>query len=110
MKVITRYFFFCLTMGFYFRVYNYLLDLMFFKIDYGNTRNIQGGLGYLGYFLLMYLPLLLPFLVAYNYLVSELFLQKKYLSLRYGIALLLGLIIGSVEGAVLVFTSVLIGL
>jgi hypothetical protein len=96
MKVLTRYLFLCLVVCFYFIVYNYFLDLIFFKIDYGNTRGVQNGLGYLGYFLVMYLPLLLPFLVAYNYLVTELFLQKKYLWARYGMALLLGVIIGSV--------------
>ena len=96
MNVIIKYLLLCMAVGFYFIVYNYFLDLIFFKIDYDNTRGVQNGLGYLGYFLVMYLPLLLPFLVAYNYLVTELFLQKKYLLARYGMALLLGVVIGSV--------------
>lgn len=96
MKAITRYLLLCIVAGFYFICYNYFLDLMFFKIDYGDTKDVQSGLGYLGYFFVMYLPLLLPILVAYDYLITELFLQSKYRWLRYGMVLLLGIIIGSV--------------
>lgn len=96
MKAITRYLLLCIAAGFYFIVYNYFLDLLFFKIDYGNTNGVKNGLAYLGFFLVMYLTLLLPFLVAYNYLVTELPLQKKYLWVRYRMALLLGVVIGSV--------------
>lgn len=94
MRVIIRYLFFYLAATFFFIVFNYLLDLLFFKIDYGNTKGVISGLGYLGYFLVMYTPLFLPFLIFYNYVVNELFIFEKQRFLRYGIALLLGLFIG----------------
>lgn len=98
MRVIVRYLFFYLAATFFFIVYNYLLDLMFFEIDYGHIKGIINGLGYLGYFILMYSPLFLPFLIFYNYAVNEIFLIEKQRFWRYLTALLLGIVIGVLIG------------
>lgn len=71
-----------------------MLDLIFFKIDYGNTKDVTGGLGYLGYYLVLYSPIFLPFLVCYNYVINALLNKKKHRWFRYGIAIVLGLLIG----------------
>jgi hypothetical protein len=98
MRTLIRYFFFYLATAFFFIVFNYLLDLLFFKIDYGNTDEVMNGLAYLAYFIAFYTPIFLPFLILYNYAVNELFLINEQRWMRYGIALLLGLLAGGAIG------------
>lgn len=98
MRVLLKYIILILPAGVFFILYNYVLDLLFYKLDYGSTEGVPNGLVYTGYFILMYAPFLLLFLIVYNLIVDEVLDLKQQRSLRYlmafGIGLLTGLAVG----------------
>ncbi len=101
-NAISRYILFYLAASFFFIVYNHILDLIFFSIEYGRTDNLINGLGYIGYFIAIYTPIFLPFLVVYNIVVNQLFsiriISREQKIVRYLSALVLGSFIGLLIG------------
>lgn len=102
MRIFYRYILFYLTSAFFFVLYNAVGDVLFYKIDYGHFGNLRNGLGYIGFYIVLYTPWFLPFLILYNVVVNELFFSKLINSrsnfFRYPIALFLGTSIGFLLG------------
>lgn len=92
LKTIWRYLLFYASVGFFFALYSSLLDLLFYRIEYGNEANYRFELlSYVLYFVIGYLFPALLISIVYNLVMSSVFM-KIYLRLIIG--LLVGISIG----------------
>ena len=74
-------------------IYSYLLDLLFFKIEYGTVKTYYkygSGFDYFIWFIVYYV-ISIPFLIGYNFVMDKILPYKFY---RYLLGILMGLLIG----------------
>jgi len=91
-NTIGRYLAVYLGIAFLFTLYSTLLDLLFYRLDYGSAASYQFlPMTYFLYFAVGYLYPALPAVVFYNYAINNIFLNTY---VRLIIGLLLGLSIG----------------
>ncbi len=91
-NTIGRYLIVYLAVAFLFTLYSTLLDLLFYRLDYGSAASYEFLPNtYFLYFAIGYLYPALPTVVFYNYAINNIFINTY---VRLIIGLLLGLSIG----------------
>jgi hypothetical protein len=92
-----RYLLFYLSVVYFLAMYSYILDLIFYKVDYGTLRRYNYSvMGYIIVFLINPFYITLPVTLLYNYAINNLLpVQKK---IRLLIGLCVGISIGTFIG------------
>lgn len=97
MKVFKRYLLIYLATSFFFSIYSFILDLVFFQLDYGSiSRYHDWGMiiGYNVWYLMFYTPYALPLAILYNLFINVYFDKEDKKVFRYVLGLMFGLVIG----------------
>ena len=93
-KTHVRYLQFYLSVIYFLSLYSYILDYVFYKIDYGNFSTYHQNIGYyILVFILYYCYFTVPFVLLYNYAINNWVPEHKTIRLFAG--LFAGLLIGS---------------
>lgn len=101
MNVIKRYLLFYLATSFFYSILSFILDLVFYIMDYGSISKYDDWGSFLGYnipFLMFYTPYALPVAILYNMFMNVYFGEKDNKVFRYVLALMFGLVIGMQVG------------
>jgi uncharacterized membrane protein len=93
-----RYLLFYLTIAVLYTFWSYFFDLLFFRIDYGSTKDYMAvGFEYFFYFIIGYSYIALPICMVYN-VATNLALVEGNKWIRYLIAVIIGCGIGLIVG------------
>ena len=100
MQAFKRYLLFFLQVTFFFSIYSYILDLVYYKRDYGTSENyFYSFWAYVVLFITACLPISLPVSLFYNWISENGFekLKGRHL-IRMIYALMIGFFIGFALG------------
>jgi hypothetical protein len=107
-KTHVRYLQFYLAVIYFLSLYSYILDYVFYKIDYGTFSTYHQNIGYyILVFILYYCYFTVPFVLIYNYAINNWVPEHRTIRLLAG--LFAGLFIGSFIGGSGVGLSIYIG-
>lgn len=94
-RTIVRYVLFYLAVVFFFSLYSALLDLLFYRLDYGPETKYRFEPGfYVLYFGLGSSLVAIPISIGYNYAISHVHLKRRFM--RIVIGLVVGICIGAI--------------
>lgn len=98
--ILWRYILFYLSVIYFLSLYSYALDLLFYKLDYGDTYVYPyNGAQYVLYYVIIGY-MIFPLSLLYNYGINHLFSKRNYARILIAlfVAIALGFVIGDKAG------------